>query len=411
MFPDNQDTPSDTIISSEPMADDSKKIDYDEDRFDTDDADKQPSRALQCFVFIVIAVTVLGLIAHQQRMFNHPTMRNIARSTPIVIEEDSKETETNTLSLNSQPDVNKENNPNVLDDASEPDTSAASESFINNPLEEATDTSLDEDTAPESSFTGIDNYSYDDPQDTPVSTPARESPAATQSSDIYDAQRQLEQDILTLQHDNDSLKDTVAELQTALHALSLRAEKERTLYQFFSLFKQQVLTHQPYQGSFQALLQSDILTESVRSELDYFKKFQRKGIKDKTALSEMFDEAINRYYDKDKQSDASADTMTDTVTHSIGDWASSLVKVRKIGDEHMGADDTDIIARAESYVEQQELANALAELRGLSPEAMQYFKDWMMQVKPHVKSRELLEKIEKDIFTMPVANSDITLSY
>jgi hypothetical protein len=115
-----------------------------------------------------------------------------------------------------------------------------------------------------------------------------------------------------------------------------------------------------------------------------------RGIPTLEQLQSSFQEGISAYLA------ARTDTPNQTwsaIKRNLG----SLVRVRKVGASHSGADTESHIARAEAALDLGDIASARDEINGISGDDAKAFTAWQKQVVAHLNAEAALSAIREQI--------------
>lgn len=106
------------------------------------------------------------------------------------------------------------------------------------------------------------------------------------------------------------------------------------------------------------------------------------GIGTQDTLKQSFTRSLNRaLYPKQEANPTSFDL-------------SSIVRIRKVGEEQNGTDDEAVLARAEALLNRGDIEKATKELAQLSPPAADSFAGWIKQASTQAETRRLLDLLQ-----------------
>ncbi len=333
----------------------------------SDKGSRRRAKSLLAFVVVLLCAGAIFLVG-QYRQVTQVTTKPVATMPEMPLSD--------TAQIPAEEPV-PESVPEVVEEAPQPDRTPSDETeeVLEPPASDAID--MPWDVMPE-----VES----EPE---LSKPTVREPDSTPPvSQITDTQKNDE----ALHERIDRLEMEVQALRQALEETQEQTTKERGVLQLFALFKQQVLMAQPYRTELHGLLESALLSDTLKGKLRWFETYEKQGVISQEALALEFRRELARFYRGTGQK-----TSQDT-GEALRNWLGTLVTVRKVGDSHRDDSDGSILARLEVQVEKRQWKLALDEVRRLSVRATPHFDDWMRKVHAHVESRQLLRSLERDLF-------------
>ncbi len=359
------------------------------------------SPPLKCFIFLLIIATVVGLGMRQRGLTSEAKIITALQDSSL-----GKLIEKKPISDSNIPSVEIDTPDEPIHDVTgdaenntqtTPPSPSFNEAIIPPALAEipAIEDIIDDiqtpDITPHDSSTSTEAHSEVSEIIADIHTKPRKKRKSTSAElQALDATVQQQQEaIATLQAELASLKDILAYSQA-------QASNTKTTMQLYSLFKHDVQRGVSYEASLAALLELDGLDETLLEKLRYFSAYAENGIATQGTLKSSFQEVIRAYYKG--TSSAKDNAEESSALGTIGDWAGSLVTIRKVGADHKGDSDNDIIARAEHHILQGDITLALDEIRRLSVEAAPTFKQWRRAATARQEAGDMLDDIETILF-------------
>lgn len=229
--------------------------------------------------------------------------------------------------------------------------------------------------------------------------PPKENPAPTQPRD--------DKELVSLQH-------TIDELNARLKTLEQKptepspAKDIDALHQSIASLEEQIASQSGQQSALvQQLLAFDQLQAAVTqgrpydtaldafiasgaslNELSILERHQHKGIASAENLKTEFNAALKHYFHPSSHKN-----------QSVWQRISSLITIRKVGNEHHGDDAQSIIARAESAINHHQLDVAMEEIRSLPEADQSAFSTWLNHAETRVKAMRALIEIKQSLNT------------
>lgn len=179
----------------------------------------------------------------------------------------------------------------------------------------------------------------------------------------------------------DALHQSIASLEEQIATQSGHQSALVQQLLAFDQMKAAIIQGRPYDTALSAFIASGVWV----SELQALKMHQHKGIASDDDLKHEFNAALTHYFHP-----ASKD-------RGVWQRLSSLITIRKVGDNHSGNDAQSIIARAESAMNENKLDTAQEEIRSLSDNDQAAFSLWLKRTATHQKIMRTLESIKQSL--------------
>jgi hypothetical protein len=215
------------------------------------------------------------------------------------------------------------------------------------------------------------------------------------SSDIQNQLAMQAQRMDAIEARMDALAQEMESLSEAMahrheqQASSPQGETVELLAQFYRL-RQQAMESRPFDDALAALLAMEGVDGETYAMLGKLQGVADEGLSSIKTLQKQFAASMEDYLSK-RRTDAPSQSIWGDMRDRLG----GLVRVRKVGAQHEGDDDSSILARAEAALNEGDLVKASTEISMLSGGAAPYFTKWRTDARRRQRTVSTLERVER----------------
>jgi hypothetical protein len=184
-----------------------------------------------------------------------------------------------------------------------------------------------------------------------------------------------------------AMRKELSELKTTVSTQALGDNRKARLILAYDRLKERVLSGEPYDHALQALRLASDNDVAILDTLESLALDEYSGLPTQRSLEHGLKAAIERYHSEPSDEPQS---LLDEVRQNV----SQLVRIRKVGSQHKGAEPDARIARAEAAFLDGDLDGAINELEELESADEAYFEDWLDRAQRFQSAKRLLATLE-----------------
>lgn len=191
-----------------------------------------------------------------------------------------------------------------------------------------------------------------------------------------------------LAQEMEGLSEAMAHLPEQ-QASSPQSETIELLAQFYRM-RQQAMESRPFDDALASLLSMEGVDGETYALLGKLQGTAEEGLSSLKTLQKQFAASMEDYLSK-RRTDAPSESLWGDMRGRLG----GLGRVRKVGAQHEGDDDSSILARAEAALNEGDLVKASTEVSMLSGNAAPYFAEWRADARRRQRTLTTFERIER----------------
>ncbi len=189
----------------------------------------------------------------------------------------------------------------------------------------------------------------------------------------------------------EEVKELRKEVKAAADSAQSQAAGDSVLIAYYEM-ENLAISGKPFYESLHNLIKNPDLPNTLRPALRELTTVAHNGIPTPSALKALFADCLKIYTAYPEGASASS------FSGNLKAGLRGLISIRKVGAEHVGTDDASRIARAETFIGEENFAAALEELKMLSPDATRTFKRCATMIALHLQKLDSLAKIRREFF-------------
>jgi hypothetical protein len=174
---------------------------------------------------------------------------------------------------------------------------------------------------------------------------------------------------------------SVESLKARLLEMQAGNARQLTSVTAFSIMKEAAMRGEPFEYEFRqvAALANN---PQQKAHLAALEPYAEKGIGNMQELKSQFDSTLPKALAPERKA------------HSLATSLSSLIQIRREGEQQQGMDDESVLARAEAKIHRDEVAAAIKEMKALSPPAADVFSGWLQKAQFYMDGRNALDALQ-----------------